>query len=155
MRIFCVRICTYSLNRICTYIGKRILFENARIHSVYEQMYCWICADTIRATCRYEDRYVQLQSGICFRPFLRQNNESGSIDLLHTCCKTLLGPCPGHALGGPRRRRRGRCPRLESASESVSIAHEVLRTSMSHQVTSALLVHDAGDQEVSPARELC
>ena len=40
-------------------------------------------------------RNVQLQSGICFRPFLHPNNESGSIDLLHTFCQTLLGPALG------------------------------------------------------------
>ena len=97
---------------------------------------------------------MQLQSGICFLPFLRPNNESGSIDLLHTFCQTLLGLSPGHALGGPRRCRRGLRPRLENAQESMFIAHEIFQTMMSHQVTRVSLVHDAGDQEVSPAREL-
>ena len=130
-----IHICTYNGTYFCSYI-KRIRHVKCTyshcFHSVFEQMYCWICADTIRATCRYEYLYVQLQSGIGFRPFLRPNHESGSIDLLHTFCQTLLGPSPGHALGGPWRRRRDRRLRLESASESVSIAHEILRTSMSH-----------------------
>ena len=142
---FCWYVFTYI--RLCAYSARKMYVLTANRNK------CTAAYVQIRATCRYEYWYVQLQSGICFRTFLRPNNESGSIDLLHTFCQTPLEPSPGHDLGSLRLRRRGRRPRLESASESASIANEVLRTLMSHQVTGASLVHDADDKEVSPALE--